>query len=137
MTSFTTWAAAALLAGGAVAATAAEPDPMAGFYGARLKIEITSGGDYRGVRTFSADHTFRDTFTDDGLAGSAVGRWTIEDGKICVRADAPGARKYCNPGLGKKVGDTWTDEDPYTHNPVRFTLEPAGSEPQEGGGVRR
>jgi hypothetical protein len=116
---------------------AAQPDPMTGYYGARLTIDITQGGDYHGVRVFARDHTYRDTFSDEGLSLQARGRWSLEDGKVCTLADTPGARKYCNVGLGKKVGDSWTDADPYTGNPVRFTLEPGGSEPQEGGGERR
>lgn len=117
---------ALLAAGGALAlgpAQAQPADPMAGYYGNRLKIELASGY-WSGVRVFSPDHTFRDAFDAEGQKGTAKGRWTIEDGKICVLADEPGAARFCNLGLGKKVGDKWIDHDPYTGNEVRFTLEP-------------
>lgn len=107
----------------AAAAAAAQPgDPMAGFYGNHLKIQLTSGY-WNGVRVFSPDHTFRDAFEAEGQKGTAKGRWTVENGKICVLGDEPGAKQFCNLGLGKKVGDQWTDHDPYTGNEVRFTLE--------------
>jgi hypothetical protein len=126
-----------LAAAAALSAGAAEPDPMAGYYGARLQIDLSSGGDYHGIRVFSRDHTYRDTFRDEGVEGTAVGKWTLEDGKLCTLAAGAGAMKYCNLGLGKKVGDSWQDSDPYTGNPVRFSLQPGGSELQVSGGERR
>jgi hypothetical protein len=115
--------AAALLAGAAAGQAA---DPLAGYYGHILKIELTAGY-WTGLRAFSPDHTYRETYDAEGEKGAAVGHWTIENGKICTLADEPDAKRFCNLGLGKKVGDTWMDADPYTGNRVRFTLETGGS----------
>jgi hypothetical protein len=114
---------AGLLSLAAVASIAQPaPDPMAGYYGNHLKIELTSGY-WTGVRVFSPDHSYRDAYDAEGEKGTATGHWSVEDGKICTKADESDAKRFCNLGLGKKPGDTWMDADPYTGNPVRFTLE--------------
>lgn len=118
---------AALLTTAAAGQTA---DPMAGFYGHRLKIELTAGY-WTGVRVFAPDHTYRDSYDAEGEKGVTFGRWTVEDGKICTIAHEPDAKRFCNLGLGKQPGDTWTDSDPYTGNRIRFSLEagPASAKP--------
>jgi hypothetical protein len=92
----------------------AKPDPLAGFYGNTLRIEVQ---DYRGLRFFEPDHTYHDR-----VRGAVVkGSWTVDGDRICIQS--PGAARFCNLGLGKKAGEMWVDKDPYTGNQVTFTLE--------------
>jgi hypothetical protein len=108
--------AAVLALAPALALAAAPADPMAGFYGNTLRIELP-GQDYLAYRRFAPDHTY----VDEGSEGEVHGTWAIEKDRICVTAQGSTTR-YCNLGLGKAPGDTWTDHDPYTFNEVVFTL---------------
>ncbi len=92
----------------------AEPDPLAGFYGNTLRIEVQ---DYRGFRFFEPDHTYHDLVRGNAVKGS----WAVEGDRICTQSS--GAARFCNLGLGKSVGETWLDKDPYTGNEVKFTLQ--------------
>jgi hypothetical protein len=119
--------AATLLANGASAQPATdEAAAMHDFFGAALEISVpwqTAGGTSVITRYYAADHTFHETNEE----GEAHGSWTIEDGKICAtRVNPPRgqAARYCNIGLGKKLGEQWQDSDPVTGNPVFFQLMP-------------
>ena len=94
--------------------TQAESDPLAGFYGNTLRIEVE---DYRGLRFFEPDHTYRDLVRGKTVRGS----WTVEGDRICTQSS--GAARFCNLGLGKTAGEMWLDRDPYTGNQVTFTLD--------------
>ncbi|MGZ3275419.1 MAG: hypothetical protein ACXU82_16160 [Caulobacteraceae bacterium] len=91
-----------------------ESDPLSGYYTNTLRIEVQ---DYRGLRFFEPDHTYRDRVRGRLLKGS----WSVDGDRICTQS--PGAAKFCNLGLGKAAGETWLDKDPYTGNEVKFTLE--------------
>lgn len=92
-----------------------EPDPLAGFYGNTLLIQLKG---YKATRVFEPDHTYRDLVRGKPFPGA----WSVEGDRICTQS--PGFNKYCNLGLDKAPGDTWLDKDPYTGNEVRFTLVP-------------
>ena len=94
--------------------TPPESDPLAGYYANTLRIEVQ---DYRGLRFFEPDHTYRDRVRGKLIKGS----WSVDGGRICTQST--GAAKFCNLGLGKTAGETWLDKDPYTGNEVKFTLE--------------
>ena len=107
----------------AASPAAAEADPMAAFYGNRLVIQ--AGPYWSAERRHAPDHTYRDQVVDDGYDRDVSGTWTLEDGKVCITQVKPEPdRRYCNLGPGHKLGDAWTDRDPYTGNEVRFRLEP-------------
>jgi hypothetical protein len=121
--------AAALLTG---EARAQQPNPaetaaMHDFWGAALEISVpweSGGGTSVITRYYAPDHTYRET----NEVGEAHGRWSVEGGKICAtRADPPPGvvARYCNIGVGKKLGDKWQDTDPVTGNAVFFWLQPA------------
>ncbi len=95
-------------------AASLQSDPLAGYYGNTLRIEVQ---DYRGLRFFEPDHTYRDRVSGKLIKGS----WSIDGDRICTQS--PGASKFCNLGLGRTGGETWIDKDPYTGNEVKFTLE--------------
>jgi hypothetical protein len=120
-------AAAALLAtiGGPAMAASTTATPaaaapaeagMEAFFRGTLEITLPAFSTYRLTRQFFADHTFVDA---EGPMVS-MGAWTVENGKICTQR--LGADKYCNLGVGKTVGATWEDKDPYTGNEVDFAL---------------
>ena len=110
--------AVALLAGSQGIAQAADTG-MDGFFAGTLKITVPSPEyPYLAFRQFSADHTYVDQEGGNLFHGS----WAIEGDRICTQR--PGAQRYCNLGLGRKVGDSWTDKDPYTGNEVDFELTP-------------
>ena len=106
-------AAVAIAASCAAAQTSPTPDPLAGFYGNTLKIEVQHN---KQLRFFEPDHTYRDRIHGNVVSGT----WAIEDERICTQVVH--GSKYCNLGLGKAVGETWLDKDPYTGNEVKFTL---------------
>jgi hypothetical protein len=114
-------AATALLAGAATLHAAPEANPMADFFVGVLEIDVP-GGDWSAKRYFAPDHTYRETGTD----GEVKGAWAIEGDRICTTPSKalPGdrARKYCNLGLGQRLGDSWGDQDPVTGNTVLFRL---------------
>ncbi len=91
------------------------PDPLAGFYGNTLRIEVQ---DYRGLRFFEPDHTYHDRVRGQVFQGS----WTVEGDRICTQS--PSFNRFCNLGAGKTPGEKWLDSDPYTGNKVTFTLTP-------------
>ena len=91
------------------------PDPLAGFYGNTLRIEVQ---DYRGLRFFEPDHTYHDRVRGQVFQGS----WTVEGDRICTQS--PSFNRFCNLGVGKTPGEKWLDSDPYTGNKVTFTLTP-------------
>ena len=92
-----------------------DPDPLAGFYGNTLRIEVQ---DYRGLRFFEPDHTYHDRVRGQVFQGS----WTVEGDRICTQS--PGFNRFCNLGVGKTLGEKWLDRDPYTGNKVTFALTP-------------
>jgi hypothetical protein len=96
-----------------------EPDPLAGFYGNTLRIEVQ---DYRGLRFFEPDHTYHDLVRGQVFNGS----WTVEGDRICTQS--PGFNRFCNLGVGKAAGEKWFDHDPYTGNQVSFVLIPGRKE---------
>ena len=118
--------ALALLASGARAQGAPatnEAAAMHDFFGAVLEIDVPNGS-WSAKRYYAPDHTYREV----GDGGVVHGTWVIEGGKICAtRADPPEDQpaRYCNLGLGKKLGEMWQDADPVTGNTVFFTLKPA------------
>jgi hypothetical protein len=89
---------------------------MADFFKGSLNITLPAFKKYRVTRQFAADHTYVDLERGKPVPGT----WTLENGKICTQR--PAAQRYCNTGLGKKIGDTWQDKDPYTGNEVDFAL---------------
>jgi hypothetical protein len=114
--------AMALACGGSQAAAPHEAAQMHDFFGATLEIDVPNGA-WSAKRYYAPDHTYRET----GDGGDVHGIWSIEDGKICAtQANAPPGRpaRYCNVGLGKKLGDMWKDADPVTGNLVLFSLKP-------------
>ena len=112
-----------LIAGGPAAAQAPPADPMADFYANKLVISVATY--WTADRYFAPDHTYRDEVTDEAGQSRASGTWTLEDGKVCITRTQPEPdQRYCNLGPGHRVGDRWTDRDPYTSNEVRFSLEP-------------
>ncbi|HEX2815969.1 MAG TPA: hypothetical protein VHN39_06230 [Phenylobacterium sp.] len=118
-------AVVALSASGAVAQAppANEAAAMHDFFGAALQIDLP-GGEWSAKRYYAPDHTYR----EHGSGGEVHGVWSIENGKICAaQADPPegSPARYCNVGVGKKLGETWRDTDPVTGNTVTFTLKPA------------
>ena len=121
--------AASLLATGALAQAppASDDAAMHDFFGAALEIAVpwgVGGGTTLATRYYAPDHTYRETNEE----GEVHGRWSVEGGKICaVRADPPPGivARYCNLGVGKKLGEEWRDADPVTGNPVFFSLKPA------------
>lgn len=117
--------AAALLAGAASAqalAPADEAAAMRDFFTGTLEIDNPAGS-WSAKRFFAGDHTYRETGSD----GDVRGTWAIEKGKICTaranpQADPDRTARYCNEGLGRRVGDKWSDADPVTGNLVLFSL---------------
>jgi hypothetical protein len=118
--------AALLLANGAAAqvpgSPADEAAAMRDFFAGTLEIE-NPAGNWSAKRWFAPDHTYRETGSD----GQVRGVWTIENGKICTARDNPKAdpdrtARYCNEGLGRRIGDKWRDADPVTGNLVLFSL---------------
>jgi hypothetical protein len=108
---------------GAQAPPANELAAMHDFFGAALQIDLP-GGQWSAKRYYAPDHTYRER----GSNGDVHGVWSIENGKICAaQANRPegSPARYCNVGLGKKLGQTWRDTDPVTGNTVTFTLKPA------------
>jgi hypothetical protein len=110
---------------GPVAGQAAAPDEAAqmhDFFDATLQIDVPNGA-WSAKRYYEPDHTYRES----GAGGDVHGTWSVEDGKICAtQANAPADRpaRYCNVGLGKKLGEMWKDVDPVTGNLVLFSLKP-------------
>ena len=118
--------AAMLLASGAGAQAAAPADEAAAmqdFFTGTLEID-NPAGDWSAKRYFAPDHTYRETGSD----GEVRGTWAIENGKICTARDRPKADpdradRYCNEGVGRRLGDKWRDADPVTGNLVLFELK--------------
>jgi hypothetical protein len=112
--------AAALFA----AAAAADPpsDPMAGFYGNTLSVDVPAGF-YSARRFIDPDGTWREPHGSDWIRGV----WRIEGGQVCSWQTEPPVhqpRHYCYPVTARKVGDRWVTTDPDTGNPVYQSLEP-------------
>jgi hypothetical protein len=96
---------------------------MHDFFGAVLDIDVPNG-DWSAERYYAPDHTYRET----SPVGEVHGTWSVENGKICAtQANPPPgqAARYCNLGVGKKLGEQWRDEDPVTRKAVFFQLKPA------------
>ena len=117
--------ATAVVAGAARGAPPAPADDVAAmhdFIAGTLEIDVPAG-EWSAKYFLAADHTFRETGSD----GEIRGTWEVKDGKFCTTADhlvAPDRIKtYCNKGVGKHVGDQWSDADPVTGNTVFFTLK--------------
>jgi opacity protein-like surface antigen len=118
--------AMAVLVGGAQARDAPAADEattMRDLFAGTLEIDVPAG-DWSAKRYFAPDHTYRETGSD----GEVHGAWSIEQGKVCAKADKPAlgpdrATRYCNAVLGHHAGERWTDADPVTGNTVFFTLK--------------
>ena len=80
-------------------------------------LQIVAAAKYHEVRQFSADHTYVDKEGRKLFHGT----WAIKDGKICTSREGVTV-SYCNVGVGRQIGDSWADKDPYTGNEVDFTL---------------
>ena len=99
------------------AATAAQDEAgMVDFFKGALTITMPAFKKFRLTRQFAPDHTYVDLEHGKPVSGT----WTLENGKICTQR--PDAQRYCNLGLGKKLGEIWQDKDPYTGNEVDFAL---------------
>jgi hypothetical protein len=104
-------------------AAPAEAVAMRDFFTGTLEID-NPAGQWSAKRYFAPDHTYRETGSD----GEVHGAWTIENGKICTAADRPNSdparlARYCNTGIGRRVGEKWKDADPVTDNLVLFNLK--------------
>jgi hypothetical protein len=113
--------AAALLAM-AGAAQAAPPDPMAGFYGNTVTIDVPAGY-YSARRFIDPDGTWREPHGSDEIRGV----WRIDVGQVCSWQTEPpvhNPRHYCYPVVARKVGDKWTTVDPDSGNTVYQAIEP-------------
>ena len=100
-------------------ASAGPPDPMAGFYGNTLTIYVPAAG-YASRRYIDADGTWRE-------ADGGRGVWKIENGQVCSWQTEPAihdVRHYCYPAVARKVGESWTSQDPDTGNDVIQKIEP-------------
>lgn len=100
------------------AALAAPADPMAGFYGNTIRIEVPAAF-YVAVRHIDPDGGWSDP--DRGQRG----RWQIENGQVCSWQTEPAIqnpRRYCYAPVPRKVGDQWESTDPDTGNLVIQTL---------------
>jgi len=98
------------------------------FIGSRLEIDNFQG--WHADRYLAPDHTYTQTGSD----GDVTGEWSVEDGKLCTEQKTPPpagdrAKRYCNLGPGRKLGDTWQDRDPVTGNPIFFSLQPIPATP--------
>jgi hypothetical protein len=118
--------AATLLATAVLAQGAPAPPneamAMRDFFAGTLEIDVPSA-DWSAKRFLAPDHTYRET----GSNGDVHGTWVIENGKICAtEANPPEDRpaRYCNVGVGRKLGEMWKDADPVTGNTVLFNLKP-------------
>jgi hypothetical protein len=104
------------------AGAAQSPDPMAGFYGNTVTIDVPAG--YYSARRFvDPDGTWREPRGSDFVRGV----WRIEDGQVCSwQTDPPvqNPRHYCYPAVARKVGERWTTIDPDTGNTVYTAIEP-------------
>ena len=103
--------------------SADEPAVMHDFFGAALDIDVPAAG-WSAKRYYAPDHTYREMSPE----GEVHGTWSVENGKICAtQANPPQGQvaRYCNLGVGKKLGEQWRDEDPMTGNAVFFQLKPA------------
>ena len=98
------------------AAPAQDEASMADFFEGSLIITMPAFKKFRLARQFAPDHTYVDLERGKPVSGT----WTLENGKICTQR--PDAQRYCNTGLGRKLGETWQDKDPYTGNEVDFAL---------------
>ena len=98
-----------------------ETAAMGDFFTGTLEID-NPNGPWSARRWLAPDHTYRESGSD----GEVRGTWRIENGKICTTADhklgADRAATDCNLGVGKRVGESWKDEDPVTGNLVLFKL---------------
>jgi hypothetical protein len=104
------------------ARSADEATSLRDFFSGTLEIDVPAG-DWSAKRYLAPDHTYRETGTDGPVSGS----WVVEGERICVTPGKPlpgdtRAPRYCNPGVGKRAGETWRDEDPVTGNVVLFKL---------------
>ena len=113
--------ATVLIAAAAPIAAHAAPDEataLVGYFG--NTVVITIGKDYRQIRYVDPDHSYRERGSD----GEIKGTWDYDGARVCTLQTEPVdlVSKYCNMGLGHKVGDTWTVSDPLTANQVTFQL---------------
>ena len=110
--------AASAQSGAAATAGSAGPDDaaMGDFFKGSLIVTLPAFKTYRVSRQFFADHTFADV----EKRKIARGTWTLEGDRICTQR--PTFQRYCNLGLGRKIGESWQDKDPYTGNEVDFAL---------------
>ena len=114
--------AAAGLTGSATAATKPPEAGMETYFANTLEIGVPAAM-WSTSRYFERDHTYRDV----GDGGEARGRWSIEDGKLCVvpeRPLKPEWNRFCNLPLDRKPGNAWLTTDPYTENTVMLKLAP-------------
>jgi len=68
---------------------------------------VVKTGDVTMKYYFNADNTF----TADTPDGTISGTWAVKGDEICLTPE--GGEESCGPlAKGKKVGDTWTQENP-------------------------
>ncbi len=110
-----------LLCGAAPYEAAAEPDPMAAFYGNTVVISVPAV-DYYARRYIDPDGTWREPAPGGGVKGV----WKIDKGQVCSWQTEPAIidpHHYCYPVVARKVGETWVTQDPQTGNEVVQTIE--------------
>ena len=114
--------AAVLFAGPGVAQPAPPVDPMAGFYGNTVTVDVPAAGYY--VRRYiDPDGTWREPRCSSWIRGA----WKIEGGQVCSWQTEPAVHnphRYCYPIVARQVGDEWVTVDPNTGNEVIQRLEP-------------
>jgi hypothetical protein len=104
-----------LLLGGAMVlcsylpASAADNDPMQGFYDNTVIVSVPNFGDFKTV--YAADHTF----ITSGPMGLSKGTWTYADNKVCrTQVDPAPPPGFPNPNCelldAHQVGDAWQIE---------------------------